>query len=143
VVGPNGETMQELFDQVTTANGGLVSDADGFAIGNPNTSLETYEAIKAEMEASGFTPPSRGPKPTALTPYKPRGKPPTGPSRPEDAWMWKGVPAGGSLRTPVEPGKMRHYTDYDEHGLVLHWLPPAWPDGAGPSAGGGDGGGGG
>jgi hypothetical protein len=141
VVGPNGETLQELFDQVNNANGGQVSDADGFMIGNPKTSLETYEAIKAEMEASGEPPKPRGPKPTVLPPYKPRGNAPTGPARPEDAWMWKGVPTGGSLRTPVEPGKTRHYTDYDEHGLVIHWLPPAWPDGEGPG-GGGEGGGG-
>ena len=139
VVGPDGETLQELFDQVTPENGGLVSDADGFAVGNPETSLATYEAIKADMAARGVQPKPRGPKPIVAPPYRPRSTASIGPARPEDAWKWKGVPAGGRILGPVEPGRMRHYTDYDEHGLVIHWLPPAWPDDAGPD---GEGGGG-
>ena len=132
VVGPDGETLQELFDQVTPENGGLVSDADGFAIGNPETSPATYEAIKADMASRGVQPKPRGPKPIMAPPFKPRSTAPLGPARPEDAWKWKGVPAGGRILGPVEPGRMRHYTDYDEHGLVIHWLPPVWPDDEGP-----------
>jgi hypothetical protein len=127
VVGPNGETLQELLDQVTPENGGLISDADGFAIGNPES-----QRIYDEAVARGALPKPKGPKPIALPPYRPRGNAPTGPSRPEDAWKWKGVPRGGSLMGTPEPGQMRYYGDFDEHGPRIHWLPPAWPDGEGP-----------
>jgi hypothetical protein len=126
VVGPNGETLQELLDQVTPENGGLISDADGFAIGNPES-----QRIYDEAVARGALPKPKGPKPIALPPYKPRGTPKTGPSRPEDAWKWKGVPPGGSLIGTPDPGEMRYYGDFDEHGPRIHWLPPAWPDGEG------------
>jgi hypothetical protein len=140
VVGPNGETLQELFDQVTPENGGLIADASGFAIGDPNSQRE-YE----EKMARGSGPKSKGPKPTVLPPYRDRStrqlpegwKPaPTGPERPEDAWKWQGVPTGRGLVGRVEPGKTRYYMDYDEHGPRVRWLPPAWPDSdAGSSAG--------
>jgi hypothetical protein len=128
VVGPNGETLQELLDQVTPENGGLVSDADGFAIGNPES-----QRIYDEAVARGTPPKPKGPKPIALPPYRPRGTAPTGPARPEDAWKWKGVPPGGSLIGTPDPGEMRYYGDFDEHGPRIHWLPAAWPDGEGPA----------
>jgi hypothetical protein len=130
VVGPDGETLQELLDQVTVENGGLVSDATGFAIGNPDS-----QRIYDEAVARGALPKPKGPKPIAVPPYQPRGNAPTGPARPEDGWKWKGVPPGGSLIGTPEPGRMRWYGDYDEHGLRLHSLPPAWPDGAEPADG--------
>jgi hypothetical protein len=123
VVGPNGETLQELLNQVTTENGGLVSDATGFAIGNPES-----QRIYDEAMARGVLPKPKGPKPIVMPPYKPKGTAPTGPARPEDAWKWKGIPAGASLIGTPEPGEMRWYGDYDEHGLRLHSLPPAWPN---------------
>jgi len=131
VVGPNGETLQELFDQVTPENGGLIADADGFVIGDPN-SRQRYEEKWADS-----TPRSKGPKPIVVPPYRdtnarPHSKgwkpAPTGPERPEDAWKWQGVPAGRGLVGRVEPGKMRYYMDYDEHGPRVCYLPPAWPD---------------
>ena len=128
VVGPNGETLQELLDQVTPENGGLVSDADGFAVGNPES-----QRIYDEAVARGALPKPKGPKPIALPPYRPRGTAPSGPARPEDAWKWKGVPPGGSLIGTPDPGEMRYYGDFDEHGPRIHWLPPAWPDGARPA----------
>jgi hypothetical protein len=129
VVGPNGETLQELLDQVTPENGGLVSDADGFAIGNPDS-----QRIYDEAVARGALPKPKGPKPIALPPYRPRGTARRGPARPEDAWKWQGVPPGGSLIGTPDPGETRYYGDFDEHGPRIHWLPPAWPDDVGPAA---------
>jgi hypothetical protein len=50
-----------------------------------------------------------------------------GPRRPEDAWMWEGVPEGRSLIGRAMPGKMRYYMDDDGHGPQFRWLPAAWP----------------
>jgi hypothetical protein len=130
VVGPNGETLQQLLDQVSNENGGLVSDATGFAIGNPESQRVYDEAV-----ARGTPDRPKGPKPIALPPYRPRADTPTGPARPEDAWKWTGIPPGGHLIGTPEPGDMRWYGDYDEHGLRLHSLPGAWPDGTGRSDG--------
>jgi hypothetical protein len=55
-----------------------------------------------------------------------------GPQRPEDAWMWEGVPEGRSLIGRAMPGKMRYYMDDDGHGPQFRWLPAAWPPGQGP-----------
>jgi hypothetical protein len=129
VVGPNGETLRELLDQVSVENGGLVSDATGFAIGNPES-----QRIYDEAVARGALPKPKGPKPIAVPPYRPSGNAPTGPARPEDAWKWKGIPPGGSLIGTPEPGQMRWYTHYDEHGPRFRSLPGAWPDGTAPSA---------
>ncbi len=129
VVGPNGETLQELLAQVSNENGGLVSDATGFAIGNPES-----QRIYDEAMARGALPKPKGPKPIAVPPYRPSGNAPTGPARPEDAWKWKGIPPGGSLIGTPEPGQMRWYTHYDEHGPRFRSLPGAWPEGAGPTA---------
>lgn len=132
VVGPNGETLQELLDQVTPENGGLIADATGFAIGDPSS-----QRIYEEAMARDATQRPKGPKPIVMPPYRDRStrqlpegwKPaPTGPERPEDEWKWQGVPPGGGLVGRVEPGKTRYYTDHDEHGPRIHWLPPAWPD---------------
>jgi hypothetical protein len=55
-----------------------------------------------------------------------------GPTGPEDAWMWEGVPAGEDLiGTPV-PGKDRWYMGHDDHGGQIRYLPPAWPPGQKP-----------
>jgi hypothetical protein len=132
VVGPNGETLQELLDQVTPENGGLVSDATGYAIGDPSSQRFFDEAMERRAN-----PKPKGPKPIVLPPYRDRStrqlpegwKPaPTGPERPEDAWKWRGVPPGAGLMGKVEAGKTRYYADHDEHGPRIHWLPPAWPD---------------
>jgi hypothetical protein len=57
---------------------------------------------------------------------------PPGPTGPEDAWMWEGVPAGEYLiGTPV-PGKERWYMGHDEHGPQYRTLPPSWPPGQKP-----------
>ncbi len=56
VVGPNGETYQELLDQVTPENGGLIADAAGRFIGDPSSQRILEEAL-----AEGVPPPSRGP----------------------------------------------------------------------------------
>jgi hypothetical protein len=131
VVGQNGETYQELQDQVTPENGGLIADAAGRFIGDPN-SQRVYEEALAE----GAWPGPRGPKPlmrpTGAAPYTPltwSSPRVTGPERPEDEWKWQGVPPGCSLVGPVEPGQKRHYRDMDDHGPVVRWLPPAWPPG--------------
>jgi hypothetical protein len=131
VVGPNGETYQELLDQVTPENGGLIADAAGRFIGDPSSQRVLEEAL-----AEGVQPGPRGPKPvmrpagaapyTPLTWSSPRQ---TGPERPEDAWKWQGVPPGCSLVGPIEPGRKRHYRDMDDHGPVVRWLPPSWPPG--------------
>jgi hypothetical protein len=55
---------------------------------------------------------------------------PTGPATAEDAWMWQGVPPGGSLMRRFKPGERRYYMDYDE-GPSLKKLPPTWPPGRG------------
>jgi hypothetical protein len=115
--------LQELLDQVTTQNGGLVADASGMAVGNPES-----QRIYDEGMARGVEPRPKGPKPVVLPPYKPRGNAPTGPSRPEDAWKWKDVPPGAGLAGTPEPGQMRWYITHDAHGPVFGSLPPAWPD---------------
>jgi hypothetical protein len=56
-----------------------------------------------------------------------------GPDTREDAWMWEGVPPGGSLMRRYKPGETRHYMSY-EGGPSLKWLRPAWPPGEGPDA---------
>jgi hypothetical protein len=132
VVGPDGETLRELLDQVTPENGGLVADATGYAIGDPSSQRFFDEAMERRAN-----PKPKGPKPIVLPPYRDRStrqlpegwKPaPTGPERPEDTWKWQGVPPGAGLIGKVEPGKMRYYADHDEHGPRIHWLPPVWPD---------------
>jgi hypothetical protein len=55
-----------------------------------------------------------------------------GPQRPEDSWMWEGVPEGRSLIGRAMPGKMRYYMDDDGHGPQFRWLPAAWPPGQEP-----------
>ena len=55
-----------------------------------------------------------------------------GPTGPEDAWMWEGMPPGADLAGTPEPGKMRWYVDRDEHGPKYGWLPRAWPPGQKP-----------
>ena len=55
-----------------------------------------------------------------------------GPTGPEDAWMWEGVPPGAGLIGTPEPGKMRWYMGRDEHGPQYKWLPGAWPPGQKP-----------
>ena len=143
VVGPNGETLDELLAQVTPENGGLVNRADGRAVGNPE-SQRLYEDFMAGRRVPEARP--RGPKPFAdattspaveskAQPTAPSKNYKTGPDTPEDAWKWQGVPAGYTLLGPVEPGKMRHYAGDDGHGPKLGWLPPAWPPGEGPPAG--------
>jgi hypothetical protein len=151
VVGPNGETLDELLAQVTPENGGLVNRADGQAVGNPE-SQRLYEDFLAGRRVAEPRP--RGPKPfgdragsdggttqPAAAPSLARPPRKTGPDRPEDAWKWQGVPPGYTLLGPVEPGKMRHYAGDDGHGPHLGSLPPAWPPGEGPGPDGdGDGG---
>jgi hypothetical protein len=56
-----------------------------------------------------------------------------GPETREDAWMWEGVPPGGSLMRRFEPGERRYYMNY-EGGPSLKELPRAWPPGEGPDA---------
>jgi hypothetical protein len=139
VVGPNGETLDELIAQVTPDNGGLVNRADGRAVGNPE-SQRLYEDFLAGRRVP--EPRQRGPKPFAdvgtTDPATPAPSPgrqlsyKTGPDRPEDAWKWQGVPPGYTLLGPVEPGKMRHFAGDDGHGPHLGSLPPAWPPGEGP-----------
>jgi hypothetical protein len=131
VVGPNGETYQELLDQVTPENGGLIADAAGRFIGDPSSQRILEEAL-----AEGAPPPSRGPKPimkpTGLGPYTPltwSSPRQTGPEGPEDAWKWQDMPPGCSFAGPVEPGRTRYYRDMDDHGPVVRTLPPAWPPG--------------
>ena len=131
VVGPNGETYQELLDQVTPENGGLIADAAGRFIGDPSSQRLLEQAL-----AEGGPPPSRGPKPimkpNGLGPYTPltwSSPRQTGPERPEDAWKWQDVPPGCSFAGPVVPGRTRYYRDMDEHGPVVRSLPPAWPPG--------------
>jgi hypothetical protein len=55
-----------------------------------------------------------------------------GPTGPEDAWMWEGVPPGTGLVGTPQPGKMRWYMDRDEHGPKYGSLPGAWPPGQQP-----------
>ena len=56
-----------------------------------------------------------------------------GPDTKEDAWMWAGVPPGGSLVRRYEPGERRYYMA-DDGGPSLKQLPRAWPPGQGPDA---------
>jgi hypothetical protein len=56
-----------------------------------------------------------------------------GPDTREDAWMWEGVPPGGSLMRSFKPGERRYYMNY-EGGPSLKELPRAWPPGEGPDA---------
>jgi hypothetical protein len=56
-----------------------------------------------------------------------------GPDTKEDAWMWAGVPPGGSLVRRYEPGERRYYMA-DDGGPSLKSLPRAWPQGQGPDA---------
>ena len=56
-----------------------------------------------------------------------------GPDTKEDAWMWAGVPPGGSLVRRYEPGERRYYMA-DDAGPSLKSLPRAWPQGQGPDA---------
>jgi hypothetical protein len=56
-----------------------------------------------------------------------------GPDTKEDAWMWAGVPPGGSLVRRYEPGERRYYMA-DDGGPSLKKLPRAWPPGQGPDA---------
>ena len=163
VVGPNGETLDELLAQVTPENGGLVNRADGRAVGNPESERLYQEFLsgrrvpeprergpkpiiernKAEMEADAqpiaqfAAAPATAPADTPAA-RVPRYK--TGPDGPEDAWKWEGVPPGHTLLGPVEPGKMRHYAGNDSHGPRIGWLPPVWPPGEGPPPDGGGGG---
>jgi hypothetical protein len=58
-----------------------------------------------------------------------------GPTGPDDAWMWEGVPPGTGLVGTPQPGKMRWYMDRDEHGPKYKWLPGAWPPGQKPEEG--------
>ena len=58
-----------------------------------------------------------------------------GPTGPEDAWMWEGVPAGEYLMGTPVPGKGRWYMGHDEHGKQIRSLPPAWPPGQRPEEG--------
>ena len=152
VVGPNGETLDELLAQVTPENGGLVNRADGRAVGNPESERLYQDYLSGRRVAE---PKPRGPKPilepnaspgaasTAAAPSSARqlaagsNPPHKGPSRPEDAWKWDGVPPGYSLLTPseVRPGKRRHCSGDDGHGPQIMSLPPAWPPGEGPAAG--------
>jgi hypothetical protein len=151
VVGPDGETLDELLAQVTPENGGLVTRADGRAIGNPESERLYQEYLSGRRVAE---PRARGPKPiierdrlvpaaaqpAAVQPAAqpaaaggarvPRYK--TGPDGPEDAWKWEGVPPGHTLLGPVEPGKRRHYAGDDGHGPRIGSLPPVWPPGQGP-----------
>jgi hypothetical protein len=147
VVGPNGETLDELLAQVTPENGGLVNRADGRAVGNPESERLYQEYLSGRRVAE---PRERGPKPivernrpapavahpAAAQPAVggaarvPRYK--TGPDGPEDAWKWEGVPPGHTLLGPVEPGKRRHHAGDDGHGPRIGSLPPVWPPGQGP-----------
>ena len=150
VVGPNGETLDELLAQVTPENGGLVNRADGRAVGNPESERLYQEYLSGRRVPE---PRERGPKPiierpkaatdATTPPQQPAARTPgykTGPDRPEDAWKWQGVPPGYTLLGPVEPGKRRHCAGDDGHGPQLKSLPPAWPPGQGPPPD-GDGGG--
>ena len=160
VVGPNGETLDELLAQVTPENGGLVNRADGRAVGNPESERLYQEFLSGRRVPE---PRERGPKPIiernkAETEMGPRPQPlaqpaqlaqpaappaarvpryKTGPDGPEDAWKWEGVPPGHTLLGPVEPGKMRHYAGNDGHGPRIGWLPPVWPPGESPPPDGG------
>ena len=61
-------------------------------------------------------------------PAAPRGGgAPTGPKSPADAWKWEGVPPGGKLLGPVEPGRQRWCLYYDAVGPKAKQLPAAWP----------------
>ncbi len=55
------------------------------------------------------------------------GGAPKGPKSPADAWKWEGVPPGGSLLGPVEPGRQRWCLYYDAVGPKAKQLPAAWP----------------
>jgi hypothetical protein len=146
VVGPDGETADDLQAQVTPDNGGLVNRADGLTVGRAE-SERLYEDFTAGRRVAEPRP--RGPKPFAdggaTDPATPAPSPgrqlsyKTGPDRPEDAWKWQGVPPGFTLLGPAEPGKMRHVAGDDGHGPHLKSLPPAWPPGEGPGAEGGGG----
>ena len=70
----------------------------------------------------------RGPKPI-LDMARTAEEPASAPTAPADAWKSEGLPPGGGLIGPVEPGKMRHYLGDDGHGPQIRWLPPSWPPG--------------
>ncbi len=155
------EQLADATARANRDNGWAVPDPDGLAIGE----AETPRIIAERLSGRQPLPPPRprGPKPivgwkpddevttaeaadTADTPDQPAPAPATGPripprrrvtgpDRPEDAWKWQGVPPGGSLIGPIEPGRKRHYMGDDGHGPQLRWLPPAWPPGEEPEAG--------
>ena len=160
-LGNSGPSEEEQWAEARAKgnrdNGWAVPGPDGMAVGEEE-SPRIIEEVLSGRRAAPPRPP-RGPKP--IIGWKPedeaaagddgptddepatsspvpatatsaaQGRVP-GPQRPEDAWMWEGVPEGRSLIGRAMPGKMRYYMDDDGHGPQFRWLPAAWPPGQEP-----------
>jgi hypothetical protein len=155
---PTGSpSTEELLEQVTPENGGLIPGPDGLGIGDPSS-----QRIYDEAMARDYEPRPKGPKPivgwsdkddgggagkaagsaaavagprtggalVAAGGTAPRRSPHrTGPDNPDDAWKWEGVPPGHTLIGKVDPGEPRFSIGYDAQGPVIKGLPRAWPPG--------------
>jgi hypothetical protein len=152
------EDLAEARAKGNRDNGWAVPTRDGMAIGEE----ESPRIIEEVLSGRRAAPPPRPKGPKPIIGWKPEdeggehdtesndagdtGAPPMaspraasvahagvpGPQRPEDAWMWEGVPEGRSLIGRAMPGKMRYYMDDDGHGPQFRWLPAAWPPGQEP-----------
>jgi hypothetical protein len=141
------------------AGAGGTSSGTGITLGDGDPSSQrNYE----EGVAAGIRPPPKGEKPLLAAPTSGSGGTEPGataaatgfepdpvdrvgarklgglgarlgPDTKEDAWMWAGVPPGGSLVRRYEPGERRYYMA-DDGGPSLKSLPRAWPQGQGPDA---------
>jgi hypothetical protein len=164
VVGPNGETVDELSAMATVENGGQVARADGRAVGLAESQQlwddyasgrktppplqpkgpKPIKRPKAESATTSTSSPSPGDEdwPVPGEDWHPKwaGNMPyspglSGPAGSEDAWKWVGIPKGSGRLGPIEPGKRRNFLITDETGkMQFKTFPPAWPPGEGPEA---------
>jgi hypothetical protein len=143
---PSGDAPQsteELLAAVDSNNGGIVPDAEGRGVGDPNS-----QRILDEATARGVQSPPRGPKPivgwtegdhddgrsAGVGPGAAVGAAAgPGPDNPADAWKWEGVPPGHSLIGTIDPGKPRFSIGPDANGKkYIKGLSSAWPPGEAP-----------
>ncbi len=100
------------------------------AAGRDRGPKPVLDAASGPGAAGSGGPGPAGQEPEAQRPrFSWRSPQPTGPATPADAWKWEGVPPGGRIIPPVDPGKKRHYMGDDGHGPQICSLPPSWPPG--------------
>jgi hypothetical protein len=117
VVGGGGGN-EDLSAQVNSGNGGLIPDANGMMVGDP----ESQAVVEAGMARGNAMPASRGPKPIMGG---------TGGDE-ESAARASGGTSGAVSESPriigtAHPGHKRYYFGRDDSGPVLKWLPPSEP----------------